>query len=187
MAVASEPDNTPLPGTVFTPRQVRVLQTCRHRHGNFAGGWLCLRDGGHCLSGLEGGKAASPPAPSPPPPSCISPRMRASARFPLMATGSPSIAVERGTRDCGDRPQDRQDAGPHQAQARISLDRVRLGPSYRFRSLGPEHTPRSSSGLGRWPLTPEKQGFETPTGRHPTLVLFTTQLGERAARLSRRR
>jgi len=26
MAVASEPDNTPLPGTVFTPRQVRVLK-----------------------------------------------------------------------------------------------------------------------------------------------------------------
>ncbi|MBM3543437.1 MAG: hypothetical protein FJX44_02860 [Alphaproteobacteria bacterium] len=26
MAVASEPDNTPLPGTVFTPRQVRMLK-----------------------------------------------------------------------------------------------------------------------------------------------------------------
>ena len=26
MAVASEPDHTPLPGTVFTPRQVRVLK-----------------------------------------------------------------------------------------------------------------------------------------------------------------
>src|SRR3990170_2370391 len=26
MAVASEPDNTPLPGTVFTPRQVRILK-----------------------------------------------------------------------------------------------------------------------------------------------------------------
>ena len=26
MAVASGPDNTPLPGTVFTPRQVRVLK-----------------------------------------------------------------------------------------------------------------------------------------------------------------
>src|SRR5919204_3806150 len=26
MAVASAPDNTPLPGTVFTPRQVRVLK-----------------------------------------------------------------------------------------------------------------------------------------------------------------
>jgi hypothetical protein len=26
MAVASEPDNTPLPGTVFSPRQVRVLK-----------------------------------------------------------------------------------------------------------------------------------------------------------------
>jgi hypothetical protein len=26
MAVASEPDNTPLPGTVFTPRQVRTLK-----------------------------------------------------------------------------------------------------------------------------------------------------------------
>ena len=26
MAAASEPDNTPLPGTVFTPRQVRVLK-----------------------------------------------------------------------------------------------------------------------------------------------------------------
>jgi hypothetical protein len=26
MAVISEPDNTPLPGTVFTPRQVRVLK-----------------------------------------------------------------------------------------------------------------------------------------------------------------
>ena len=26
MGVASEPDNTPLPGTVFTPRQVRVLK-----------------------------------------------------------------------------------------------------------------------------------------------------------------
>lgn len=26
MAVTSEPDNTPLPGTVFTPRQVRVLK-----------------------------------------------------------------------------------------------------------------------------------------------------------------
>ena len=26
MAVAREPDNTPLPGTVFTPRQVRVLK-----------------------------------------------------------------------------------------------------------------------------------------------------------------
>lgn len=26
MAVASEPDNTPLPGTVFNPRQVRVLK-----------------------------------------------------------------------------------------------------------------------------------------------------------------
>jgi hypothetical protein len=26
MAVASEPDNMPLPGTVFTPRQVRVLK-----------------------------------------------------------------------------------------------------------------------------------------------------------------
>ena len=26
MAVAGEPDNTPLPGTVFTPRQVRVLK-----------------------------------------------------------------------------------------------------------------------------------------------------------------
>lgn len=26
MAVASEPDNTPLPGTVFTPRQVRALK-----------------------------------------------------------------------------------------------------------------------------------------------------------------
>jgi hypothetical protein len=26
MAVVDEPDNTPLPGTVFTPRQVRVLR-----------------------------------------------------------------------------------------------------------------------------------------------------------------
>ncbi|MBK5199760.1 MAG: hypothetical protein JJE37_16010, partial [Methyloceanibacter sp.] len=26
MAVAGEPDNTPLPGTVFSPRQVRVLK-----------------------------------------------------------------------------------------------------------------------------------------------------------------
>jgi Tfp pilus assembly protein PilN len=26
MAVESEPDNTPLPGTVFTPRQVRMLK-----------------------------------------------------------------------------------------------------------------------------------------------------------------
>ena len=26
MAVMNEPDNTPLPGTVFTPRQVRVLK-----------------------------------------------------------------------------------------------------------------------------------------------------------------
>ena len=26
MTVASDPDNTPLPGTVFTPRQVRVLK-----------------------------------------------------------------------------------------------------------------------------------------------------------------
>jgi undecaprenyl pyrophosphate phosphatase UppP len=26
MAVASEPDNTPLPGTLFTPRQVRMLK-----------------------------------------------------------------------------------------------------------------------------------------------------------------
>ena len=26
MAVTSEPDNTPLPGTVFTPRQVRALK-----------------------------------------------------------------------------------------------------------------------------------------------------------------
>ena len=26
MAVIAEPDNTPLPGTVFTPRQVRVLK-----------------------------------------------------------------------------------------------------------------------------------------------------------------
>lgn len=26
MTVASEPDNTPLPGTVFTPRQVRALK-----------------------------------------------------------------------------------------------------------------------------------------------------------------
>ena len=26
MTAASEPDNTPLPGTVFTPRQVRVLK-----------------------------------------------------------------------------------------------------------------------------------------------------------------
>jgi hypothetical protein len=26
MAVASDPDNTPLPGTVFTPRQVRLLK-----------------------------------------------------------------------------------------------------------------------------------------------------------------
>jgi hypothetical protein len=26
MAVVDEPDNTPLPGTVFTPRQVRVLK-----------------------------------------------------------------------------------------------------------------------------------------------------------------
>ena len=26
MAVVGEPDNTPLPGTVFTPRQVRVLK-----------------------------------------------------------------------------------------------------------------------------------------------------------------
>src|SRR5262245_6626998 len=26
MAVVSDPDNTPLPGTVFTPRQVRVLK-----------------------------------------------------------------------------------------------------------------------------------------------------------------
>jgi hypothetical protein len=26
MAVASEPDNTPLPGTLFSPRQVRVLK-----------------------------------------------------------------------------------------------------------------------------------------------------------------
>jgi len=26
MAAASEPDNTPIPGTVFTPRQVRVLK-----------------------------------------------------------------------------------------------------------------------------------------------------------------
>ena len=26
MPAASEPDNTPLPGTVFTPRQVRVLK-----------------------------------------------------------------------------------------------------------------------------------------------------------------
>jgi hypothetical protein len=26
MAVTSEPDNTPLPGTVFTPRQVRLLK-----------------------------------------------------------------------------------------------------------------------------------------------------------------
>jgi len=63
MAVTSEPDNTPLPGTVFSPRQVRILKIAVIVMGILlVGGFaLVLATIVYQASQLGQGSAASPP------------------------------------------------------------------------------------------------------------------------------
>ena len=99
MAVVSEPDNTPLPGTVFTPRQVRVLKIAVIVMGILlVGGFAFVlaaivyqaSKGGQ--SSMARGRRGRGGA------SCRSPRMPASRRWPLMATGSRSICIRAPAR-----------------------------------------------------------------------------------------
>ena len=87
MAVASEPDNTPLPGTVFTPRQVRVLKFAVIVMGILLVGGFAFVLAAIVYQASRGGQSSALRAASPSPPSSIFPRMRASARLPLTATG----------------------------------------------------------------------------------------------------
>ncbi len=95
MAVASEPDNTPLPGTVFTPRQVRVLKIAVIVMGILLVGGFAFVLAAIVYQASQGGQrsGAGARAPAWPAsrPSCRSPRTRPSPRSPLMATGSHSI------------------------------------------------------------------------------------------------
>jgi len=68
MAVVSEPDNTPLPGTVFTPRQVRVLKLAVIVMGILlVGGFAFVlaaivyqaSKGGHSVNAAAGNEAAA--------------------------------------------------------------------------------------------------------------------------------
>ena len=87
MAVASEPDNTPLPGTVFTPRQVRVLKFAVIVMGILLVGGFAFVLAAIVYQASRGGQSSVASGVSPSLPSCLFPRMRASVRFPLTATG----------------------------------------------------------------------------------------------------
>jgi hypothetical protein len=63
MAVADEPDNTPLPGTVFTPRQVRVLKIAVIVMGILLVGGFAFVLAAIVYQASKGGQSASP-APS---------------------------------------------------------------------------------------------------------------------------
>jgi hypothetical protein len=122
MAILNEPDNTPLPGTVFTPRQVRVLKIAVIEDGYSAGRRLRLRARRHRLSGIAG-------------------RARDGAPAAVLGEGAGELAIakdatissmsldggrlapsqlcgrrgNRGARSC-----QREGDFPHQAQTRIS-------------------------------------------------------------------
>jgi len=65
MAVASEPDNTPLPGTVFSPRQVRVLKIAVIVMGILlVGGFAVVVAGVVYQASQLGDKKAETPAPA---------------------------------------------------------------------------------------------------------------------------
>jgi hypothetical protein len=60
MAVASEPDNTPLPGTVFTPRQVRALKVAVVVMGILLVGGFALVLATIVYQASKGGEGATP-------------------------------------------------------------------------------------------------------------------------------
>jgi Ca2+/H+ antiporter len=65
MAAASEPDNTPLPGTVFTPRQVRALKIAVIVMGILlVGGFAVVVAGIMYQASQLGDKKAQTPAPA---------------------------------------------------------------------------------------------------------------------------
>jgi hypothetical protein len=65
MAVASDPDNTPLPGTVFTPRQVRGLKIAVIVMGVLlVGGFAFVMAAIVYQASKLGGKTADGPAPA---------------------------------------------------------------------------------------------------------------------------
>ena len=93
MAVAREPDNTPLPGTVFTPRQVRVLKIAVIVMGLLLVGGFAFVLAAIVYQASGGGQAAVGQGPRCEAWSRSFPflRMRRSPRLPSMATGSRSI------------------------------------------------------------------------------------------------
>jgi hypothetical protein len=60
MAVLNEPDNTPLPGTVFTPRQVRVLKIAVIVMGLLLVGGFAFVLAAIVYQASKGGQAAAP-------------------------------------------------------------------------------------------------------------------------------
>ena len=60
MAAASEPDNTPMPGTVFTPRQVRVLKVAVIVMGLLLVGGFAFVLAAIVYQASRGGQATSP-------------------------------------------------------------------------------------------------------------------------------
>jgi hypothetical protein len=66
MAVASEPDNTPLPGTVFTPRHVRVLKIVVIAMGILLVGGFALVMATIVYQASKGGQSGAPPMPGGP-------------------------------------------------------------------------------------------------------------------------
>ena len=64
MAVASEPDNTPLPGTVFTPRQVRLLKIAVIAMGLLLVGGFALVLGAIVYQASQLSKEGQAPAPA---------------------------------------------------------------------------------------------------------------------------
>ena len=93
MAVASEPDNTPLPGTVFTPRQVRVLKIAVIVMGLLLVGGFAFVLAAIAYQASGGGQSGREQEPhsTVSTQSFRSPKMQPSPRLLLMATGSLSI------------------------------------------------------------------------------------------------
>ena len=83
MAVASEPDKTPLPGTVFTPRQVRGLKIAVIVMGILlVGGFAIVVAGIMYQASMLGEKNTAAPAP----PVTVLPGVQAEVAMPQGAT-----------------------------------------------------------------------------------------------------
>jgi len=83
MAVASEPDNTPLPGTMFTPRQVRALKIAVIAMGILlVGGFAVVVAGIVYQASQLGEKTTEAPAP----PVRVLPGVQAEVAMPQGAT-----------------------------------------------------------------------------------------------------